>query len=101
LPVHPAEHLRKPVMQRTQKRKPHASEHYIMEMGNYPICAVQMQVCRNRALYEACETSDGKQKDERQRVQHGGVEPDGPLIQRAQPIKYLHTARHGNKKCEE
>src|SRR5208337_4518542 len=94
--VHPSEHLGEPVMECGQKRHPHSAEHDIVEMAHNKISAVQVQVCRKCADYEAGKTSYRKQENKGKRKEHRRIKLNRTLIQSRHPVQHFYPARHRN-----
>ena len=89
LRVHAAGELRPPVVERAEERDQRRAHHHVVEVGDDEVGVVQVDVDGQRPEEQAGQAADREQQQERQRVQHRGLEPDVALVERGHPVEDL------------
>src|SRR6056297_1832288 len=100
LTIHFTKHFWPPVMNSGEECHHHTAHHYIVEVGNYIVCIMQVNIYNQCAEHNACKTTDGKQKEKHHGIQHGCFHVDGPLVHGCQPVKYFYTGWDSDQECK-
>src|SRR5258708_29830865 len=99
--IHASGDLRPPEMHSSQIGHDHAAHHYIMEVGNYEVGIVNMDVETEGRQEQAGQSADGEQADEAEGVEHGRFKGDRALVHGGGPVEYLDRRRYGDRVAEQ
>jgi hypothetical protein len=70
-----------------------AAHHDVVEVGDDEVGVVEVEVGGEGAEGEAGEAADGEEEEEEEGVEHRGVDLDGALVERADPVEDLDGGR--------
>src|SRR3546814_8030750 len=73
LAVHPARHLREPVIEAGEEREDRAQRQHIVEVRDDIIGVVQVRIDAAVGEYDAGHAADGEHEDEAERPDHRGL----------------------------
>src|SRR5229473_7888802 len=95
LGIHAAGNFGPPEMHPAEVCHHHASDHDVVEVGDDEISVMHVYVDAQGGKEQAGQSSDGKQADEAEGVEHRGLVSDGPLVDCGGPVKYLNSRGYG------
>src|SRR5690554_7857905 len=87
LRIKPSGHLRPPKMKPAHQRADHSADHNIVEMSDYEVGIVNVDIdgeCRDK---EPGEPANGEEAQKPERVNHGRFHIDTPLIKGDRPVE--------------
>ena len=98
--IHPAKHLREPVMKGCEKAKSHPAEDDVVKMAWYPVGIVEVHIGCQCPLDQACKSTDRKEKDKGETEEERGFDDDRAFVQSRNPVEDLDCAGNGHQKGE-
>ncbi len=87
-------------MECREQAETHSAEDHIMKMPDNKIGVMELHIGRKRSEEKPGKAADGKEKDERKRIEKRRLYLDRTLIHCGEPVEHLDRAGNGDKKCE-
>src|ERR1700747_3303881 len=92
LVVHPAAHLREPVVKGSEECKKNASHDDVMKMRDHKIGSAELPIERRRAQHDSRQASDQELEQKAIAEKHRSSELNLPAPHRPQPIEDLNSS---------
>ena len=99
--VHPASHLRPPEVQPSEEAHRCTTNHDVVEVRDNKVGCSKVDVRSQGRQVETSQSTDGKQPQEAECVQHMACELNRALVHRRRPVKDLHCRRDSNEEAED
>ena len=95
--VHATGDLGPPVVQAADHRNQGGTHHHVVEVGHHEVRVVQLNIGGQDRQRQTRQTTNGKDEQEGQGVQHRRGERDAAFVHREDPVEDLHRRRNGHR----